>query len=70
MVDIHSNHPLEPGGRTKTFVDMASPQTRWRDGLCDCFKYGILHPMVLNSFICPHGKIFLFEVIACYTIDH
>jgi Cys-rich protein (TIGR01571 family) len=29
------------------------PVGRWRDGLFDCFRYGITHPMLLNSILCP-----------------
>jgi Cys-rich protein (TIGR01571 family) len=29
------------------------PLGRWRDGLFDCFRYGVTHPMLLNSVICP-----------------
>lgn len=29
------------------------PVGRWRDGLFDCFRYGVAHPMLLNSVLCP-----------------
>ena len=29
------------------------PMGHWRDGLCDCLKFGPCHPILLNSIICP-----------------
>jgi Cys-rich protein (TIGR01571 family) len=33
--------------------DSDIPIGRWRDGLFDCLKHGPLHPMLLNSLVCP-----------------
>lgn len=33
-------------------IDTA-PRGRWKDGLCDCFKFGPCHPALLNAFFCP-----------------
>jgi hypothetical protein len=37
----------------KVTNDEGIPVGRWRDGPFDCFKYGIRHPMLLLSFLCP-----------------
>ena len=39
--------------------DNGAPTHRWRDGLFDCFRYGVLHPMALNSIFCPLRKYLL-----------
>lgn len=33
-----------------------APTYRWRDGVFDCFRYGVCHPMALNSIFCPLRK--------------
>jgi Cys-rich protein (TIGR01571 family) len=30
-----------------------APRGSWKDGLCDCFKFGIFHPSLLNACCCP-----------------
>ena len=30
-----------------------APTGEWRNGLCDCCKYGLLHPMLLMAWCCP-----------------
>lgn len=30
-----------------------APHGLWRDGLCDCLRYGPLHPSFLNAWCCP-----------------
>jgi Cys-rich protein (TIGR01571 family) len=37
----------------KEMRDSDIPVGRWKDGLFDCFHYGIAHPMLLNSILCP-----------------
>ena len=39
--------------------DNGAPTHRWRDGIFDCFRYGVLHPMALNSIFCPLRKCIL-----------
>lgn len=29
------------------------PHGAWKDGLCDCFKFGICHPSLWNACCCP-----------------
>jgi hypothetical protein len=36
-----------------------APTGRWRDGIFDCFRFGVCHPMLLNSFFCPLRKFWL-----------
>ena len=33
-------------------IDTA-PHGHWKSGLCDCCKYGPLHPSLCNAFFCP-----------------
>jgi len=47
---------LESISRAKIIVDMQVPKMRWRDGMFDCFSYGLTHPSLLNSVFCPQGK--------------
>mmetsp|Transcript_53493 Transcript_53493/g.64515 ORF Transcript_53493/g.64515 Transcript_53493/m.64515 type:complete len:301 (-) Transcript_53493:150-1052(-) len=47
-----------PGGSDSLTDTMCHPRTSiptgaWRDGLCDCFKHGIIHPIIFNGFLCP-----------------
>ena len=37
----------------KEMRDSDIPVGRWKDGLFDCFHYGVAHPMLLNSILCP-----------------
>jgi len=54
QIDIDSTSVHEPPGRIKRRIDMDIPMERWRHKLFDCFSYGVLHPMLINSFCCPH----------------
>lgn len=31
----------------------AMPHGTWKDGLCDCFRFGICHPSLCNAIFCP-----------------
>ena len=47
-----------PGGSDSVSETMCHPRTSiptgaWRDGLCECFKHGIIHPIIFNGFFCP-----------------
>jgi hypothetical protein len=49
--------PWNPSSDTtndKKSVDL--PVGAWRDGLCDCFHYGICHPHLWTTFLFPAGK--------------
>mmetsp|Transcript_2443 Transcript_2443/g.3099 ORF Transcript_2443/g.3099 Transcript_2443/m.3099 type:complete len:225 (+) Transcript_2443:76-750(+) len=32
---------------------VAAPVGRWKDGLFDCFKHGVCHPLLWNAWCCP-----------------
>ena len=32
------------------------PVGTWRDGMCDCFRYGCFHPSILNALFCPASE--------------
>jgi Cys-rich protein (TIGR01571 family) len=34
-------------------TDTEIPIGRWRDGLFDCFKHGVFHPLLCNTIVCP-----------------
>jgi len=53
---------LESRSRNKVTVDMQIPRMKWRDGLYSCLSYGLLHPLLLNSFFCP--QVALAQIIA------
>jgi len=38
------NAPFVPGGGGLSWKVSTVPEGRWKDGLCDCFKFGCLHP--------------------------
>jgi Cys-rich protein (TIGR01571 family) len=40
---------------------LEAPTGRWKDGLCDCFKLGLLHPHVWCAFFC--SKIAMAQVM-------
>lgn len=42
--------------RTTTYQEKAIPRLKWKDGLCDCFRYGLDHPTLWNSFLFPQSK--------------
>jgi hypothetical protein len=42
--------------RTTTYQEKEIPRHRWKDGLFDCFGYGLDHPMLWNSFLFPQSK--------------
>lgn len=44
--------------------DDGAPTKRWRDGLFDCFRYGVCHPMALNSICCPICKSQIYHLMA------
>ena len=42
--------PLFWGGHIQMVQE---EQGRWKDGLCDCFRFGLFHPSVWNALCCP-----------------
>ena len=55
-ISFNRKERYEPGARIKKFMDMNSPQGRWRDDIFDCLNDGITHPMLLLSIFCPLSK--------------
>jgi Cys-rich protein (TIGR01571 family) len=47
-------------------IDTA-PHGHWKDGLCDCCKYGPLHPALCNAFFCP--QILMGQVLTRMRMD-
>jgi len=45
-------------------IDTA-PHGHWKDGLCDCFKYGICHPSLCNAFFCP--QLLMGQILTRYV---
>ena len=44
------------GGETDSFLDVESPAIpvgQWRDGLCDCLRFGPIHPSFLSAWCLP-----------------
>jgi len=35
-------------------VEIEVPTGKWRDGLGDCFAFGVFHPLILNTVFAPH----------------
>jgi len=47
-----------PGGSDAVSDSMCTPRVSiptgaWRDGLCDCFRHGCIHPVIFNAVFCP-----------------
>ena len=38
-----------------------APTGRWKDGICDCFSYGVLHPHIWCAFCC--SKIAMAQIM-------
>lgn len=46
--------PAGANGYSGAAIPRASvPVGHWKDGLCDCFKYGVIHPALWNACCCP-----------------
>eukprot|EP00571_Detonula_confervacea_P003950 CAMPEP_0172325708 /NCGR_PEP_ID=MMETSP1058-20130122/54564_1 /TAXON_ID=83371 /ORGANISM="Detonula confervacea, Strain CCMP 353" /LENGTH=292 /DNA_ID=CAMNT_0013042307 /DNA_START=26 /DNA_END=904 /DNA_ORIENTATION=+ len=46
--------PAGSNGYTGSAIPRASvPVGHWKDGLCDCFRLGVIHPAVWNAVCCP-----------------
>lgn len=49
--------PFTNQGTTSELTPLAAidtaPRGHWKDGLCDCFKFGCCHPALWNAFFCP-----------------
>ena len=40
---------------SETYSDVIdAPKGHWKDGLCDCFRYGFCHPSLLCAWCCQH----------------
>ncbi|KAL9180871.1 hypothetical protein ACHAXT_011324 [Thalassiosira profunda] len=46
--------PAGANGYSGAAIPRASvPVGHWKDGLCDCFRHGIIHPALWNAWCCP-----------------
>lgn len=46
--------PAGANGYSGSAIPRASvPVGHWKDGLCDCFRFGVIHPALWNACCCP-----------------
>mmetsp|Transcript_26516 Transcript_26516/g.57478 ORF Transcript_26516/g.57478 Transcript_26516/m.57478 type:complete len:273 (-) Transcript_26516:127-945(-) len=44
---------LPPDAAPLVGGDARAPKYQWKDGMCDCFRFGCFHPSLLNACFCP-----------------
>eukprot|EP00579_Thalassiosira_antarctica_P031630 CAMPEP_0201991556 /NCGR_PEP_ID=MMETSP0905-20130828/363_1 /ASSEMBLY_ACC=CAM_ASM_000554 /TAXON_ID=420261 /ORGANISM="Thalassiosira antarctica, Strain CCMP982" /LENGTH=293 /DNA_ID=CAMNT_0048545997 /DNA_START=30 /DNA_END=911 /DNA_ORIENTATION=+ len=46
--------PAGANGYSGAAIPRASvPVGHWKDGMCDCFRLGLIHPVLWNAYCCP-----------------